>query len=217
MSASATLLAQFRDEMDDAAAPYLWSDALIYSYIDDAQTMFCRLTDGIPDGTTVAVTQIEVLPATEWYDTHHSILKIREAYRTDTGKPLAVMNHEDMASQNMRFDGRTGPLGAMIIGIEDYKVRVWPVPNETVTVQMNVFRLPLVAITGDAAMVVAPQHLINLLDWVKFRAYSKQNAETFDRTRAKEFEDKFRAYCKAAKDEQHRAKHKPRAVVYGGI
>ena len=217
MSASATLLAQFRDEMDDEAAPHLWSDALVYGYIDDAQKMFYRLTDGIPDGTTVAVTQLSIVPTTQWYDTHTSILKIREAYRTDTGRPITVLNHEDMASQNMRFDGRAGPLAAMIIGIEDYKVRVWPVPNETVTVQMNVFRLPLLNITGDQAMVVADQHLVHLLDWVKHRAYSKQNAETFDRTRAKEFDEKFRAYCTAAKDEQHRAKHKPRAVMYGGI
>lgn len=214
---SGDLIDLFRDEMDDAVQPYLWSDDLVTGYIDDAQKMYCRLTDGIPDGTTVEVTQLSIVPTTQWYDTHASILKIREAYRTDTGKPVAVMNHEDMASQNMRFDGRSGPLGAMIIGIEDYKVRVWPVPNETVTVQMNVFRLPLVSITGDQALVIAEQHHRNLLLWVKHRAYSKQNAETFDRTRAKEFDDAFRAYCKAAKDEQHRAKHKPRAVVYGGI
>lgn len=207
----------FRDEMDDVAEPYLWSDDLVAGYIEDAQKMYCRLTDGIPDGSTVAVTQLSIVPATDWYATHVSVLKIREAYRTDTGKPITVLNHEDMATQNMRFDGTPGKLGALIIGIEDYKVRVWPVPNEAVTVQMNVFRLPLLPFKSSDQLVVADQHQVHLLDWAKHRAYSKQNAETFDRTRAKEFDEKFRTYCAAAKDEQHRAKHKPRAVVYGGI
>ena len=34
----------FRSEVRDEATPYLWSDAEIYSYIDDAQKMFCLLT-----------------------------------------------------------------------------------------------------------------------------------------------------------------------------
>lgn len=214
---SGDLLETFRDEMDDVAEPYLWSDDLVYGYINDAQRMYWRLTDGIADGTTPEVTQLLIVPGTEWYAVHPSILKIRDAYRTDTGLPVTVYNQEDMASYGLRFDGRTGSLRVLVIGIEENKARAWPVPNETVTIQLTVFRLPLVAIVDDQALDVPDQHQEHLLLWAKHRAYSKQNAETFDRTRAKEFGDAFRAYCSAAQDEQHRAKHKPRAVVYGGL
>lgn len=214
---SGDLLEIFRDEMDDRVEPYLWSDDLCYGYINDAQQMFYRLTDGIPDGTTPEVTLLSIEPATEWYATHPSILKIRDAYRVDTGAPVTIYNQEDMASYGLRFNGRPGPLRALVIGIEDFKARAWPVPNETVDIQLTVFRLPLVDVVDDQPLNVADQHQVHLLLWVKHRAYSKQNAETFDRTRAKEFDEAFRTYCKAAKDEQRRAKHKPRAVLYGGL
>jgi hypothetical protein len=53
--------------------------------------------------------------------------------------------------------------------------------------------------------------------WVKALAYGKQDAETFDRTKQKEFEQKFFGYCDQVQAEQRRARHKPRAVAYGGI
>ena len=50
----------FRSEVRDEATPYLWSDAEIYSYIDDAQKMFCRLQGGIADASS-AITRIDVM------------------------------------------------------------------------------------------------------------------------------------------------------------
>ena len=44
---STELLGTFREEMNDLQTPYLWSDALLYRYINDAQEMFCRRTEGI--------------------------------------------------------------------------------------------------------------------------------------------------------------------------
>ena len=81
------LLELFRDEMADQATPYLWGDDLVFGYIDDAQNRFCRLTDGISDATTAAVTQIAITPATQWYPYHSSIIKLRQAYRVDPTWP----------------------------------------------------------------------------------------------------------------------------------
>lgn len=214
------LLVTFRSEMNDEAEPQLWSDEEFYLYLDDAQKMFCRRTDGIGDASTPAVVQLNVVPNQDWYDTHPSILKIREASRTDTGREVKVLNREDMPEYGMRFDGRSGPLKALIIGMEAHRTRVWPMPSETVTVELLVFRLPLVTIndaTGDDELEIDPQHHLHLLHWVKHRAYSKQDAEAFDKTKAAEFEQKFYAYCTQAQIEQRRARHKPRAVAYGGL
>ena len=49
---STDLLGLCRAELNDAIQPYMLTDDQLYSYIDDAQTMFCRLTDGIGDATT---------------------------------------------------------------------------------------------------------------------------------------------------------------------
>lgn len=284
---SGELLGLFRDEMEDMVEPFLWSDALVYGYIDDAQKMFCRLTDGISDATTPAVTQLAVLPGVQWYATDPSVLKLRSTYRVDTGREVPVVNMEDMPAKRMFFDGTVAPFRALILGAEANKVRAYPIPDTSgevqaqtsalaligagalefavappvyvgqavrgagiapgttvssvtgaavmlsqptsagiaagatitfdLTLQMTVFRLPRVDITDDQELEVLPQHHRHLLLWAKHLAYSKQNAETFDRTRAKEFESGFLSYCSAAQIEQRRTRHKPRSVVYGGI
>lgn len=210
------LLSKFREDVGDEATPYLWGDERVLDYIADAEDMFCRLTDGISDATSAA-TLISVVANTEWYDTHASIMQLRSAYRVDTGAPLTVLNHEDMATMGIRFDGRAGAVRALIWGLEDNKVRAWPVPNETVDVRLTVFRRPLVVTGEDDQLVTPSQHQQHLLKWIKHLAYLKQDVETFDRSKSEEEGSAFRAYCAQVKAEQGRKRHKPRAVAYGGI
>lgn len=214
------LLAVFRSEMNDEAEPRLWSDEEFYLYLDDAQKMFCRRTDNIGDASTPEVVRLDIVPDEEWYPTHKRIWKFREASRTDTGRDVPILNREDMPQRNMRFDGRSGPVQAIVIGMEPHRVRVWPVPNETVTIELLVFRMPLADVndgTSDDELEVDAHHHLHLLHWVKHRAYSKQDAEAFDKTKAAEFEQRFNAYCAQAQTEQRRARHKTRVVAYGGL
>lgn len=216
---STELLTLFRSEMGDQAVPYLWSDEDVFGYEDDAQKMFCRMTDGIADATTAAVVDLAVTPGSDWLNLHPKIKRIRYASRSDTGRPVEVINPDDMPQRRWYFDGTTGVVKALVIGAEAKKARVYPVSNETVTVKLTVFRLPLLPITtdGDQALEVDEEHHAHLLHWMKHRAYLKQDAETFDRTRAKEFEDKFIAYCDQVKEEERRKAFKVRTVAYGGI
>lgn len=218
MSTPSELLDQFRSDVADQAEPYLWTDDEFFTYLDDAQKQFARLTDGLPDTSTVDVTEIPVTTLTDTYALSPLILKVRAAWLLDTGRPIAVMNVEDMSPRGMYFDGRPGHVSAVITGLDTNKVRVWPFPAAALTVKLSVFRLPLATITSNStSLEVAPQHHLNLLSWTKHRAYSKQDAETVDKTRAAEWRTVFEMYCGQAKAEQARARHKPRAVAYGGI
>lgn len=216
---SSELLDLFRDEAEDQAEPYLWPDERVFSYIEDAQTMFCRKTDGISDATTPAVTTVAIAVDTDWVDLHPSILKIRSVTRTDTGREIEVLNHEDLPGRGWRFDGRTGPVKALVIGIEENKARVFPTSSEVVDLNLVVFRLPLVPITdaGDQEFEIPERHHRHLLKWVKHLAYSKQDAETFDKKKALDFKMEFLSYCEEVMVENRRKRHKNRAVVYGGI
>lgn len=214
---SGELLALFRSEMNDGEAPYLWSDTEVYRYIDDAQKMFCRNTDGIADATTAAVVNIAVVPGTLWVNTHPSIKLIRRATRTDTGRPVEVINQQDMADRNWFFDGRTGLVRALVIGEEQYKAQVYPESSETMTIRLLVYRMPLEPIEGNADFEIIEKHHFHLLMWVKSLAYLKQDAETYDKTKSVEFENKFLAYCEKSKLEDRKEKHKTRVVRYGGV
>ena len=215
---SSELLSLFRAEMDDLVEAYLWADEEILGYIDDAQKMFCRKTDGISDATTPEVTRIAVTSGTDWVDLHPSILKIRAVDRADTGRPLELINTEDMPRRGWYFDGRPGYIKALVVGAQAHKARVWPLAGEDVGVNLTVFRLPLARITDfDQALEVDEEHHRHLLLWCKHLAYSKQDAETFDKTKAAEFESRFGMYCMQVRDEERRKRHKTRVVVYGGL
>ena len=279
----------FRDEMSDAVAPYLWGDTLVYGYIADAQRWFCRLTNGVSDARTAAVTQLAVVPGAEWLPLHKSILKVRGVTRRDTGRPVKVVNSERVGEYGIRFDGVAGPLAYLVQGQDAAALRVSPVAgsadrlqavttgitalgatsvtlastaglyagqsvsgtgiaagttvasvtgavaalstattaeipaatalNFDLTLNLSVFRMPLVAITddGDQALEIDEQHHEHLLMWVKHRAYDKQDAETFDRRKSDDFEARFRSYCASVKKEQDRLRRDVGAVAYGGI
>lgn len=212
------LLTLWRHEVADDAAPYLWSDDEFFTYLNDAEKQFARFTDGLPDTTTTAVTEIALDTLTDTYAVSPLILKYRSAWNKATGRPIEIVNLEDMAPRGMYFDSIPGHVKSIVTGLDDNFIRVWPFPVEALTIKLSVFRLPLLDITdASPALEIAPQHHLNLLMWVKYRAYSKQDSETFDKQKAEDSEALFQAYCGRVKAEQARARHKPRSVAYGGL
>lgn len=220
------LNAFFRDDVQDTAVPQAWSDTTFFQYLDDAQRMFCRLTNGIEDSRTaldlkgVALCQLNVVPTVEWYPISPLILKIRTIYRTDTGLPVQTTFPEQLEALNIRFDGNSNCVNAVIQGMTKGFVRIWPIPNETVTLNLQVSRLPLITLTGDNSNLspeIDDQHALALLLWCKSRAYGKQDQDTYDKTKSAAYKDLFYAYCAAAKDEQIKARHTPGNIAYGGI
>ena len=207
------LLALFRAEVFDVEAPYLWSDALVYGYIDDAQKQFCRDTYGIADARNFTLT---VVPGTEWYTTDSRILKLRDAVDRATGMPVPVIPVEKMQDSSMKFDGTVGTLRALISGLEENTLRAWPVPRLAATVELRTFRLPVTVAAGDV-FEIDPRHHRYLLYWVKHLAYNVQDTETYDAKAVEKFRALHNEYCFKVKLEQSRAMHSAGSVIYGGL
>src|SRR5574343_1302930 len=112
--------------MFDTVEPYLWSDAFIYRAIDDAQKMFCRLTEGIEDARTAGLTKIAVEAGTDWYDLSPLILKLHSAHRADNGLSVRVVGAELCDKLGIQFDGSVGPVTAVVTGLEKSAARIWP-------------------------------------------------------------------------------------------
>jgi hypothetical protein len=216
---STELLETFRDEMNDVATPYLWSDLLVYRYINDAQEMFCRLTEGIEDSSTPDICRLEVTAGEDWCPVSRKVLKVREAVNVATGRPFGIMNMEKASEKGVHFNGNPGPVKLFVTGLEKSKLRAWPMPAEDVTVELRVFRLPLVTITddGEQPLEIDEQHHLSLLLWMKHKAYGKEDAETFDRRKSDDYEQRFYTYCAQARKEQERARRSTGTVMYGGI
>lgn len=206
------LLTLLRSEVSDQELPYLWSDALLYSYIDDAQKQFCRDTYGIADARSFT---IDIVPGTEWYPLDRKILKIRSAVDSVTGRETRLVPMERAESEAMRFDGRQGPLRALVSGMEANTLRTWPVPNQASTIALRTFRLPATVGAGDE-LEIDELHHPHLLNWVKHRAYGVQDTEVFDKQASERFRAAHKAYCADALIAQSRAAHSAGNVVYGG-
>ena len=207
------LLTMFRSEVDDAVQPYLVSDDLVYAYIDDAQKIFCRWTEGVEDGRSFSLT---IAPGNEWYDLDPSILKLRKAYDASTGQPIRIVNTEKADFYGIVFDGRPGPIKALVAGIEKHALRAWPMPSVAATIPLEVFRLPRTVEAGDD-LEIDEQHQQHLLMWVKHRFYGIKDSEVYDKRAAEEMKQGFTDYCAAAKKEQERARRSAGTVNYGGI
>lgn len=216
----------FRADVVDTVQPYLWSDDEVFRYMDEAQIMFCRLGFGIADVTTPEVVRVPVTAGEEYADLHPSILTIRQARLASTGREIAIRNLLDAATAGDDYgifvrtvEHRPGPVRGVVIGEEQDKCRWVSIPEVDDEVILSVYRLPLAEITGDTEQEfeIRREHHMSLMLWMKHLAYLKQDAETFDRAKSKENEERFIAYCDKAKAEWSRYMHKPRSIKYGGI
>jgi hypothetical protein len=209
------LLALLRFEVSDEEPDYLWSDATLYGYIDDAQKQFCRLTYGIEDARSFKFT---VSAAKVWYDLDPAILQVRRAWDAATGRDVPVMAVEKMSTYGYRFDGSTGAPKALITGMEKRTLRLYPVPVAAATINLMTFRLPEeITADGKGEFEIDEIHHRNLLLWAKHRCYGVQDSEVYDKKKSAEFKALFEAYCFDSKIEQDRMNRPVGTVAYGGI
>lgn len=225
----ADLVRQFRLDMDDLEAPYLWRDEEVLGYATDAQSMFCRLTEGIADSRTPDVCKLTLVPDQEWYEIHPSILKIRSVRREDRrhGAEIGVVNAEHVRQNGINFSDHGGEMRALVAGLTDGYLRAWPKPNDLsarvqqggdfIVLNMDVFRLPLHDLAdGDQGLEIQPQHHRHLVLWMRSLAYLKQDADAYDPRSAEKYDVQFRQYCSRARTEQERARRVIGTTRYGG-
>lgn len=222
------LITLFRKQVQDTVKPYLFDADEVFQYLVDAQDMFVRLTGGIPDSTTRALTDLAVVVGVPIARHSPYILRIRSAKLLTALRALSIISEGDLEQTysedyGLRTTGYlddtdTGDVRAMVLGVEDNAVRWYKVPTTADTCRMNIYRLPYPRMTDEeSCLEIDEHHHIHLLKWMKHLAYSKEDAETYDKNLADKNEVAFRAYCEQAREEKERQRYKPRVVQYGGL
>lgn len=217
----------FRADVVDVAEPYLWSDEEVWRYMNDAYMTFWRKVGGIPDFTSTACS-VPIVAGVETSRLNPSILRIMSASRASDFGGIEVINSTDLGRlrssdygqmKELRLDSTVGQVKYAVIGMQKNVVRWVQVPQTDDVCKLVVHRLPLEAITNqsDEFDELEEVHHSRLLLWMKHLAYSKQDAETFDKGRADENDTAFSAYCSECVAEKARYAHKTRVVRYGGI
>jgi len=215
---AAELRNAFRLDTDDSVAPYFWSESEVATYADEAQTMFARLTRGIRDASS-ALCFLDISPGEDFVDIDPRILVIERVQRDSDAHRLQIVNFEDLDTAGIRLDRTVGAVDTVVVGMEPHKLRWLRIPKVADTASLVIGRLPLRTITATsaAALEIDAQHHRALLLYMQALAYGKQDADTRDENKAALKDAQFRAYCAQALIEKNRARHKSRAVIYGGL
>ena len=229
----ATAVALFRAEVgDEVSTAYLWSNVEVYAFLDDAQKMFCRLTGGLADSTS-AITTVACTAGQKFVTVSPKILRLKSVENGVDGYRCQILNYEDMAAEVLQTDygysaqlglnNETGPIRAVVSGMEPNKLRLIKIPEANQDLNLIVNRLPLIDINATtvgnttAVLEIDEMHHRHLLLWMKALAHMKQDAETFNQGKAQEFDAQFRQYCAESKHDRELREHKYRTVAYGGI
>ena len=208
------LIDVFRARAFDTKEPYLWSDAEVREFADDAENEAAERARLIKDSTTTAICQVAVVANTAAYALDSRVISVERAKLDSQSVPLVLSSTQAM-DQNMGvrprdwrasssnwvggiaggWEARQGTPNTAVLDAEGpgWKLMLSPIPTKADTLRLQVYRLPLVALsTSEANTPEIPLRLhIRLVDWMVYRAYSKQDAETFDREKAAQAEATF--------------------------
>lgn len=190
------LIEIFRHELDDAAEPFLWTEEELIEYANDAENEACRRARLIIDSTTAAICAITVIANTAKYALDNRVIFVRRVKLASRSLPLQRASFRDLDEETPGWDAHTGTVMAFITDLDSGKVRLYRTPTAADTLNLTVVRLPLVEMTNvDDTPEIDSRYHRNLRHWLRYRAYSKQDAETKDDKKAAEalalFEQEF--------------------------
>ena len=187
----------------DEQLPYLWSDTLILRYLDEAQIEFCRRTEGIEDSTS-SICTLSVPAGADSVAISPKILKVRSATIADTGRALEISSIE---AERGSFRLFAGDPRTIVLKLNALKAQLLPAPSRDIVVGLDVMRLPLNRVESPLDETeVDDMHSVALMHYALYRAYSRPDPETMDRTRADFFLQAFERECARASREQGRAR-----------
>jgi len=220
------LLDLFRKEVDDTAEPYLWSDEEFYYYVNEAQELHVRLIGGIADRRS-PLTKVSYKSGNQFKEYDERILRIKGAF-DESNNILTIRNLDNFESAYLEDDygqrlnigledGRTGAIKYLITDVEAEEFQFYPIPDHDGWIRLYVYRLPLEKVTTSSEFEISSFHHMNLLNWVKHKAYLKQDVETFDLSKAADFRAAFSNWVAEAKKEKASREDRKRTVSYGGI
>ena len=183
----AQLIAQFRLDANDSVQPFLFSDAAVIGWLNEAQDEACERALLIHDWSTPAVCSISVTAGSSTYRAHESIINITRATFTPTGgsEALELDQTDALDLDRSRPHWRTESGEPQDFIHTDTKLRLGCLPETAGALALEVNRLALepMAANSDEPEIAARHHR-RLIPWALYRAFSVPDSETLDPNRA---------------------------------
>lgn len=161
---------------------FLWSDSALLRYINEAQRQACNRTDFLFSEVYFSIT---LATGVHTYSISDKITFIESVEFDDTQKVShkSVEELKRYVTDWRTLSGMTG--NELYYTIRNRKMRVYPIPDAVDNgkkLTLNAYHLPIDNITSTSDdLVIAEENHRDLIWWVLYEAYSKQDAETYDK------------------------------------
>jgi hypothetical protein len=227
----------FRLAVDDNDADDpLWSTLEVYYYMDDAQKQFARGTDYFSDASTVEIVEATITADDPFVTIDPRITKLRNDRLNTVGTKLAPMTYDGMEEQITTPDDYDSPWNRsggihwltsvgkprfVVTDMETGKYRLAPIPQDSDTLAMGVYRLPLETIVEGVSdfEVLEEDYQRGLLFWMKYLAYQKNDPDTYSERLMSNALLQHESFVKDVKAALRRIRYSstPGVVRYGGL
>ena len=223
------------------ASDYLWTDARLVRYINEAQRRFARLSLTIRDATTPEVCNVVLRAGQSQYDLHPSVLAVISARKDGDNADLVRAGHTVFDTYRtpdpLYFDPSSlaaVPPGKPIAYSTDeallvdddgqnstMSMRIYPAPSTTYdkqVVRLRVIRLPLndlIPQRMNAVPEVPTSFHLDMLDWAAYLALRKVDTDAGNPDMAAAFKKSFGEHVASAKREMMRKLFAPMQFGFG--
>jgi len=217
----AELVSLFRREVDDRESPYLWTDDMVYHYLDTAQKTFAQETRCFSDATSADTCSVTVIAAEKFVDLSPLIVEIRRAKLLSQSRTMRITsldkidealstNDYGISGGSASWDALTGTPRLLVTNIEQDKGRLIPIPTVADTLELMVYRLPLNDITSASTEleILDVRFQRYLLMGMKALAYDTHDSDLRNEELAVAYSNKFYGACKEVKWELGRKRDK---------
>lgn len=229
-----------RTDRTSGTSDYLWTDARLIRYIDEAQRRFAVQGLVIRDGSTNEVCQVTLVQGQTEYVLHESVLAVVSAkletavtdlarvghallgaYRTpnDTWDPATLISMSPGAP--LAYSTDEGVSFRDSDSVSQVILRVYPTPNAAAAatvIRLRVVRKPLDRLTTSsmgAVPEIPEDHHLEMLDWAAYLALRIVDDDAGAPKRATEFAQSFQVHVNNARKSAMRKMFAPLPWGFG--
>lgn len=218
---------------------FLWTDATLVRYINEAQRRFAVRSLVLHDGSTAECCNITLKTTVAEYPVHPAVLSILSAKLPDSSIDLIRTGHSALGIARTDTDNwDPTPLlnapGRVLAFATDEQVvsddgdslsaismRVFPAPDVTmnnVVIRLRVVRKPIEPLTIQnlqATPEIPEDHHLNMLDWAAYLALRIVDHDTGNAKMAAAFRESFESHVQDARKEVMRKLFTPKSWGFG--
>lgn len=187
------LIIRFRFEAKDSRKPYLWSDEIVISFLNEAERRACICGRLLLEEEDEEICSIGLSVGSQTYDLHpklYEIVSLNIANQAGEVRPIALRSREWLNANDPLWRENTDLAYAAIQGETTIRIVGEIVAGDELRIEG--YRLPMGDMKNDGDRPeIHEAHHVHLLDWALHKAFSMPDSDGFDPGRAAAHEDKF--------------------------